>query len=137
MAVTEGDKFATQVSGESSSGGPKRLAVDDNGKAITSPDSQVGHNLSGIGDERKVVTTAGTAVALASTTTAKYVIIVAETDNTGIIVVGGSTVVAAQSTRRGVPLAAGEIVAFAIDDLADVYIDSTVNGDGVTFTYLT
>src|SRR3990167_8142509 len=32
MAVTDQDKFALQVAGESSSGGPKRLAVDDDGK---------------------------------------------------------------------------------------------------------
>jgi hypothetical protein len=63
------------------------------------------------------------------------VIITAETDNTGNITVGGSTVVAALATRRGIPLAAGDSVALEIDNLADVFIDSTVNGDGVTFAY--
>ena len=88
-----------------------------------------------IGDNRKVVTTAGTAVALASTTAIKRVYIQAETDNTGVIVVGASTVVASLSTRRGIALNAGDVLTLDIDDLADVYIDSTVNGDGVTFTY--
>jgi hypothetical protein len=88
-----------------------------------------------IGDDRKTVTTAGTRVALASSTACKQVIITAETDNTGNITVGGSTVVAALATRRGIPLAAGDSVALEIDNLADVYIDSTVNGDGVTFAY--
>lgn len=31
MAVTDGDRFAQQVAGESASGGPKRVATDDNG----------------------------------------------------------------------------------------------------------
>lgn len=88
-----------------------------------------------IGDGRKVVTTAGTAVALASTTAVKRVYIQAEIDNTGVIVVGASTVVASLSTRRGIALNAGDVLTLDIDDLADVYIDSTVNGDGVTFTY--
>lgn len=86
--------------------------------------------------DRKVVTTAGTAVALVSSSTpAIWVAVTAETDNTGLIAVGGSTVVAAQATRKGVPLNPGDTITFSTDDLADVYIDSTVNGDGVTFTY--
>lgn len=88
-----------------------------------------------IGDGRKVVTTAGTAVALATTTAIKRVYIQAETDNTGVIVVGASTVVASLATRRGVALNAGDTLTLDIDDIADVFIDSTVNGDGVTFTY--
>lgn len=93
--------------------------------------------ITGIADGRKVVTTAGTRVTLASSTACKQVVITAETDNTGIVVVGGSTVVAALATRQGVPLAAGDSVAIEIDNLADVYLDSTVNGDGVTFAYFT
>jgi len=38
MAVTEQDKMSRQVAGESKSGGPKRLAVDDDGKAYISPE---------------------------------------------------------------------------------------------------
>lgn len=38
MAVTEQDKLAAQVAGESKSGGPKRLAVDDDGKLYLSPE---------------------------------------------------------------------------------------------------
>lgn len=88
-----------------------------------------------IADNRKIVTTAGTAVVLASTTAIKRVYVQAETDNTGIIVIGASTVVASQATRRGIALNPGDSIVIDIDDLADVYIDSTVNGDGVTFTY--
>lgn len=93
--------------------------------------------ITGIADNRKVVTTAGTRVTLAASTACKQIIITAETDNTGIVVVGGSTVVAALATRQGVPLYAGDSVTLEIDNLADVYLDSTVSGDGVTFAYFT
>ena len=85
-------------------------------------------------DGRTVVTTAGTRVALASSTACKEVIITAETDNTGIVVVGAAaTVIAAIATRRGVPLSAGDSIVLQSDNLADVGLDSTVSGDGVTF----
>lgn len=105
--------------------------------AGTNAIGKVGHDITGIGDGRKVVTTAGTALALATSTPCKKISITAETDNTGIIVVGGSTVVAALATRRGTPLNAGDSYEVDIDDLADVYLDTTVSGDGVTFTYFT
>lgn len=89
----------------------------------------------GIGNGRKTVTTVGAALALASATRANWVVITAETDNTGIITVGSSTVVGALATRQGVPLSAGESVSLIVADLADVFLDTTVNGDGVTFTY--
>lgn len=94
------------------------------------------------GDLRKVVTSAGTAVALNSTAIQyKQATVCAETDNTGNITVGASTVVAAQATRRGTPLAAGDCYTLKCDNsnicgnLQEVYIDSTVNGDGVTVHY--
>lgn len=86
-------------------------------------------------DGRQVVTTAGTRVQLSTTQTSVLeVTITAETDNTGYIVVGGATVVASLSTRRGTPLSAGDSYTVAVNDLSDVYIDSTVNGDGVTYS---
>lgn len=97
----------------------------------------IGHNITGISDDRKVVATAGTREALAASTPAKYVVITAETDNTGVVVVGGTTVVAALATRRGTPLDPGDTLTLEVDNLNDVNLDSTVSGDGVTFTYLT
>lgn len=85
---------------------------------------------------RTTVTTAGTRVVLnSSTTKIKKVIVTAETDNTGIIVVGGSAVVASLSTRQGTPLNAGESMVIYVDSLDKVYLDTTVNTDGVTYTY--
>ena len=87
-----------------------------------------------ITDGRKVVTTAGTRVALASSTACKEVVITAELDNTGVVAVGAAaTVVAALATRTGVPLNAGDSIVLQIDNLADVGLDSMVSGDGVTF----
>jgi hypothetical protein len=94
------------------------------------------HSTTAIGSGRKVVTTAGTRVALAASTAAKWVIITAETDNTGNITVGSAAgVIAAQGTREGTPLAAGDSITLDVDNLADVGLDSTVSGDGVTYTY--
>lgn len=86
-------------------------------------------------DGRQVVATAGTRVQLSTTQTSVLeVTVTAETDNTGFVVVGGSTVVASLSTRRGTPLAAGDSYTLAVNDLTDVYLDSTVSGDGVTYS---
>jgi len=85
-------------------------------------------------DGRKVVTTAGTRVALAASTACKEVVITAETDNTGYVVVGAAaTVIAALATRTGIPLYAGDSVTIQTDNLADIGLDSAVSGDGVTF----
>lgn len=90
-----------------------------------------------IADNRKTVTTAGTAEALESSeNVVNFVIITAETNNTGIIVVGASTVVAAVATRRGIPLNAGDSISLGGVDLNEVYLDTTVSGDGVTYLYI-
>ena len=79
---------------------------------------------------KKTVTTAGTRVALVgSSTSCAAVIIRALSANTGTIYVGDSSV----SSSNGHTLSAGESVGLAINDLASVYIDSSVNGEGVTF----
>lgn len=88
-----------------------------------------------VADGRQVVTTAGTSVQFASQA-CKAVSITAETDNTGVIVVGASTVVAAIATRRGIPLAAGDTAVLGVDNMNRLFMDSTVNGDGVTWLIL-
>jgi hypothetical protein len=88
-----------------------------------------------VGNGRKVIATAGTAEALATSTACSSVVITAETDNTGVIVVGASDVIAALATRKGTPLNAGDSIALDIDNLSKIYLDTTVNGDGVTYTY--
>lgn len=85
----------------------------------------------------KLVASAGTAVPLApNETIAQRVTINAKSTNTGKIAVGGSDVVAAiGATQTGVILSANDVYELDINDLNNVYIDSTVNGEGVTFAY--
>jgi len=84
-----------------------------------------------INDGSKDVTTAGTRVALSTSTPCKKVVAVAKATNTGVIWIGGATIAAG----RGEPLVAYQKTEIEISNLASVYIDSTVNGEGVTFTY--
>lgn len=95
----------------------------------------VNHASTGIGHGVTTVTTAGTDVALAGSTAAKWVTVQAQTDNTGWIAVGATGVDATEATGNGVLLDAGESITLLVDNLADVFIDSTVNGEGVRYTY--
>lgn len=79
----------------------------------------------------KTVTTAGVAESLGASTTIKSIYIRATSTNTGNIYVGGSGV----SSANGIALAANDSVEIDIADLATVYIDSDINGEGVGFTY--
>jgi len=89
-----------------------------------------------IGHGVKTVTTAGTDVALSSSSIpCKRVTIQAQTDNGGYIAVGASGVDATVATGTGVLLAQGDVFELDIDDIAKIYIDSTVNGEGVRYTY--
>lgn len=82
----------------------------------------------------KTVASAGTAECIvASSTPCKSVIITALVGNTGVIYVGDSAV---SSANPGTPIYAGGSVALDIDDLDNIYIDSSVNGEGVSFNYL-
>ena len=74
----------------------------------------------------KTVTVAGVAEPLAVSTTAKYVTIVAKTTNTGIIKVGNAT-------SQKVQLEATESILLVADNLNKIYIDATVNGEGVDY----
>lgn len=91
---------------------------------------------------RKVVTTAGTRVQVTTTQTIyTWLGLCAETDNTGIISVGGSDVIASLSTRQGLPLEAGQCLPVGFgsgegSDLSELYLDSTVSGDGVTYLWV-
>jgi len=83
----------------------------------------------GITHGKTTVTTAGTRVALASSTAVKSVTIKALVTNTGTIYVGGNTV----SSSNGFQLAAGEAVSMDLSNLNTINIDSSVNGEGVTY----
>ena len=85
---------------------------------------------------RKVVASAGTREKLATDTYCKKVTITALVENTGVIVVGGSGVIALQINREGIPLYPANSVEIATSNLNKIYLDSEVNGEGVTFNYV-
>lgn len=98
---------------------------------------KVGHDVTGIGHGVTVVTTAGTDVVLAASTPCKVLIIQAQTDNTNPVAVGATGVDATIATGTGIILYPGESLVLEVDNLADVFIDSITNGEGVRYTYLT
>ncbi|MDA1035272.1 MAG: hypothetical protein O3B65_00140 [Chloroflexi bacterium] len=81
----------------------------------------------------KAVTVAGTAEAIASSQRVRSVTIVAKDNNTGRVYVGGADV--SSSVNRG--LQAGDFLTHTSAngwlDLADVYVDSDVSGEGVDY----
>lgn len=93
------------------------------------------HTTVAIGHGVKVVAAAGTDEALAASTRCKWVTVQAQTDNTGVVAVGASGVDATVATGTGVALTAGASITIPIDDLAKLYIDATVSGEGVRYTY--
>lgn len=95
------------------------------------------HGITGVGHGVTTVTTAGTDVALAGSTACKRVTIQAQTDNTSIIAVGATGVDATVATGTGIVLYPGDSFELEIDNLADVFIDSLVNGEGVRYSYFT
>lgn len=79
---------------------------------------------------KKAVTTAGTRVTLASSQAITAgVYIKALSTNTGLIYVGDSTV----ASTNGFQLSAKEQIWIPISNLNTINIDSSVNGEGVTY----
>lgn len=83
---------------------------------------------------QKSVTTAGSPVQLSSASVPCYEIAIqAKRTNTGRIYIGGSGVT--NDDTAGIMLNAEDIYTDYITDLKQVYINSTVDGEGVTFIY--
>lgn len=84
----------------------------------------------------KAVAAAGTAEALSTTTDVRGVLIQAKPGNTGDIYVGDLGV---SSSSYGFLLEPGDSVPLSTQltkqDLADIFIDADLNGEGVTFLY--
>lgn len=85
-------------------------------------------------DNRKVTATAGTRVAISSTPLkVAWVDFTGLASNTNTVVVGASTVVAASGTRRGIHLNANDLYTMYDVDLANVYLDSVTDAEGVSY----
>lgn len=87
---------------------------------------------SNLGSGQKNITTAGTDEVLASSTSILSVTIKARSTNTGFIYVGVEGV----SSTTGYILSASETVTADVDNLADVWLDASVNGEGVSYIYV-
>lgn len=85
-----------------------------------------------VGNGKKTVATAGTRVTLSSSTICKSVTIKALIANTGTIYIGDTSVAAS----NGFALLAGESISLDIANLTTVNLDSSVNGEGVTYVYV-
>jgi len=83
-----------------------------------------------IANGQKTVTTAGTRVALASSTAITHSVrIKALHGNSGWIYVGNSSV----SSSNGYVLDAGETIEIQVANLSTIYLDASVNGEGVSY----
>jgi len=89
----------------------------------------IGHSTIGHGNNTAVSDT--TAEVLTTSTACKHIDIMAAIANTGIIYVGGSGVTAA----TGVALYAGDVYSVDMDNLNDVYVISSVDGEDVQWVY--
>ena len=84
---------------------------------------------------QKVVAAAGTAVQLGTQNVTGALLVKALPGNTGTIYIGNEN--GDVSGTTGMPLAAGEVVIFDhVGQLSAVYIDSSVNGEGVAWLVL-
>lgn len=84
---------------------------------------------------QKTVTTAGTAVALGNQQVNAAVMVKALPANTGIVYVGNAS--GDVSSSNGMPLSAGEVAIFdLVSNLANILVDSTVNGEGAAWLIL-
>lgn len=87
----------------------------------------------------KAVAVSGTPEVLAASTRIGVVVITAYSTNTKPVWVGGKGNVNAAG-KKGTPLAKGETVRFSasidkVDDLASIWLDPEVNGEGVSYSY--
>ena len=98
---------------------------------------KVSHDITGGADGVKTVSSAGTDVVLGGDVDCKKIDIQAQTDNTGLIAVGFTGVDATEATGTGVILYAGDTYSLEMVNLNLIYIDSTVSGEGVRYTYYT
>lgn len=118
---------------------PAVAIVDSDGNAGSSAAiGKVDHTTGSLGHGHKEVAATGTPEALAASTAAKWVMIQAYASNTGRVAIGGADTVSASAsagTGTGVVLLAGEKVTLPVDNLADVYLAVSVNGEGVRYLY--
>lgn len=130
-----GDPVASQYT---TGGTPNAaLAARDLLRAGAAYVQETTHAITGVTSFRKTSTTPGTAVAIAATTACLKVTIQALESNTDAIALGDVNTFAAMATQRGIVLYGRESVEWEVDNLADIFLDVRVSGEGVTVVYWT
>lgn len=112
----------TAVNVGNANAGTQRVVIASNQPAIPTTTSLASSVISGA----KTVATAGVAEALGAPTTIRGVTIQANIANTGNVLVGSSS-------SQDIVLSPGDIISIDVDNLNVVYIDVTVNGEGVNY----
>ena len=132
LTVDNGGTFAVQSTLQAGSAAIGKLAansgVDIGDVDVTSNVQPAGFGSIGHGNNTAVGTSAEV---LASSQACKHIDVMAAIANTGIIYVGGSGVTAA----NGIGLYAGDVYSLDIDDVNDVYVVASVNGEDVQYVY--
>lgn len=115
---------------KASSGGRAALICTDDGLLkVDAENAHAGEDTPASG--QKTVTTAGSRVAVGSNTDVKNLVIIADLDNSGNIYVGDSTV----SSANGAKLPPGGVLPCGAVNLAAIYIDADVSGEGISYYY--
>jgi len=136
VAQGEGTRLSASLNGVQyvmlvNEDGSKSPIDQTSGQVVTT------HSITGGGQGKKVTTGAGNHIVLGGDVDCKKIDIQAQTDNTGLIAVGFNTVDATEATGDGIILYAGDTYSLEVTNLNLIYIDSTVTGDGVRYTYYT
>lgn len=113
---------------------PEVEVKNDAGNPLTTAPNRAGDVAGTLTDGRKTVTTPGTAAALRASLACKWVCVTALPTNTQQVNVGGAGTLAASGSSTGSPLAAGQSITLPVDDVAKVFVDVRVAGEGVSFT---
>ena len=92
-------------------------------------------NNTAFGSSSLSVTTHGAPVEFPDVSCASVTITANET-NTDVVTVGASNVVGAKVGRIGQPLEPLQSFTISIDNINKLYLDSVVNGEGVSYTYV-
>ena len=103
---------------------PRYLLVDSSGRLYVNLNAPTA-----IYNGRKNVTTAGTRAVLGTSQAILSITITAKLTNTGNIYVGNSSV----TSSNGAILSAGDSLSLDTNDISNVYIDSDVSGEGVSY----
>ena len=112
------------------------ILINSSGIIITVPGAP-----SAIANGKQTVAVSGSAVQLTTASTACVeVILTANSSNGGIIAFGGSGINAVSNgsiTINGSYLFGSATQKIPIDDVSKIFIDASVSGNGVSFTYVT